>query len=297
MNRTFITQLLTFLPQDSVYFNLNGVAGDRPGQLAIALNDTKFGWNFLRAIKEDGLEPPLLIENLPLMEADAYLRGGYNEAMDEAVALARPQYTTMRNLLKKLLISGDVTLENIGKWMRLPLEVVRLFDQVFFNVRDRRDEPGYIAQLLNPDGVRVNPDTNDEELLLLRAGAKYGAREVICLAGIKADGTGQLIDELHRDFEREILIRARSLVRHGSKEDLASPGMALAKGLAIAEKRIERDQPQRNPIADALGEQYKYNPVMETLNRMTQPAVDRMIELSRQEPVKKTEPSTLSKEG
>jgi hypothetical protein len=291
MNRSYIRFLVAFLPEDSCYFVQNGVVGDRPGQLALALNDPKFGWNFLRALKEDGLPLSLVIDNLQLQEANGYLYGGYNESMDEALFLFHPANTTMRNLLKGLLICRDVTLETIANWMRLPLDVVRIFE-LFFNVRDRLDEPGYIAQLLNPDGLRINSDTDNEALLLLRTGARYGAREVIRLAGITPEGTAQSNDELLRDFERETLLKAKTCIRHGGKEDIGSPVVVSARALAIANKRMDRDQPQPNTVADALMDISKHHPVLECLKKMTQPKVDRMIELSKQDAAKKLEPAT-----
>jgi hypothetical protein len=291
MNRSYIRFLVAFLPEDSRYFAQNGVVGDRPGQLALALNDPKFGWNFLRALKQDGMELPLVIDHLQLQEANGYLRGAYDDAMDESLVLAGPQNTTMRNLLKALLICRDVTLENIANWMELPLEVVRIFDQLFFNVRDRLHERGYIAQILYPDGIRINSNTENKESLLLRAGSRHGAREVIRLAGIQSEQGGQSNDELLHDFEHETLLRAKTLVRHGRKEDMGSPVVASAKALVIADKRMERDQPQPNSVARAFEEISEYYPVLEALQRTTQPAVDRMIAISQQNAEKKPGPS------
>jgi len=85
------------------------------------------------------------MDHLELLRANDYLNGTYNEMMEEALGLAGPGNTMARNLLKALLISRDATLVDIANWMRLPLEVVRIFDPLLFNVRDRLDEPGCIA--------------------------------------------------------------------------------------------------------------------------------------------------------
>ncbi len=292
MNKAYIAQLVEFLPEDSVYFRLNGVGRSRAGRLALALNDPKFGWNWVKSLNEDGLPLPLDIDNIEFQEANAYLRGGYIESMDEVLALAGPQNTTMRNVLTGLLVSANVTLASIANFMKISLDAARIFDQLFFNARDRLDEPGYITQLLNPDGLRLNSGTDNEGLLLLRAGFRHGAREVIRLAGVKANGGRQSLDALREDFEREILEAAATRVRHGADQDVAAPVVACAKALVIADKRIQREEPQPNTVADALGEIYKYHPVMETLERMVQPAIDRMIRLSQQNADKKDRPAT-----
>jgi len=291
VNKTYITFLVEFLPEDSVYFRINGIGSDRPSRLALALNDPKFGWNWVKSIKEDGLEVPYVIGHLQLLRANDYLNGTYNEIMDEALFLLHPANTTARNMLKALLISRDLTLVGIANWMRLPWEVVRIFDQLFFNVRDRLDEPGYIAQRLNSDGVRLNPGADKEELLLLRAGFRIGAREVIRLGGIKANRTGQSNDELLRDFERETLLRANTCIRHGGEEDTGSPVVAAARALAIANKRIQRDEPPTNTLAQGFEELYKFHPVLDAIDRMIEPSVNRMIQLSQQSAGKKPGPS------
>ena len=72
---------------------------------------------------------------------------------------------------------------------------------------------------------------------------------------------------------------------------MGSPVVASAKALVIADKRMERDQPQPNSVARAFEEISEYYPVLEALQRTTQPAVDRMIAISQQNAEKKPGPS------
>ena len=173
MDASYIRLLVEFLSGDSTYFRLNGPASNRTDRLAIALNDPKFGWNFLKSIKEDGLELPPVIAHPQLLQAYRYLNGAYDEAMDDALILMHPENMTTRNALRALLICRDVTLEQIAICLRISPEAARVFDQLFYNVRDRLDEPGYIGQLLNPYGVALGSDSDSEELMLLRAGYRW----------------------------------------------------------------------------------------------------------------------------
>jgi len=291
VNKALITLLVEFLPENSSYFVRNGLGRDRPSQHALALNDPKFGWNWSKSIFEDGLEIPWVIGHQPLLDASSYLRGACIESMDQVLTLAGPLNTTTRSLLKGLLISRDATLAAIADWMRLPLEVVTLYDQLFFNVRDRLDEPGYVTQVLNPDGIRLTRDTDDEELLMLRAGYQHGAREVIRLAGIKPEKTTQSNEELLRGLERETLLRATNRVRHGGDEDLDTPAVTSVMKLLVADKRVQRDQPQPHTAADALGELGEYYPVLDAIQAMNQPAIDRMLELSQEDAINRTGPA------
>jgi hypothetical protein len=282
MNRSYVRFLVEFLPEDSCYFVRNGVGRDRPSQHALALNDPKFGWNWSKSLFEDGLEIPWVIGHQPLLDASSYLRGAYIESMDQVLTLAGPLSTTMRNLLRGLLICRDATLVGIADWMRLPLEVVTLYEQLFFNVRDRLDDPGYIAQLLHPDGFRLNRDADDEDLLLLRTGFRHGAREVARLVGFQANGGGPSLDQLRVDFERDVLRAGAARARRGGDQDLDSPAAAAAMKLIVAEKRMDRDLPPPNRMGDALTDLSDRFSLVNCIKEMTQPDVDRMIELNKE---------------
>jgi len=282
MNRSYISDLVEYMPPDSFYFVSNGVGNTRSGRRALALNDPKFGWNFVKTLKEDDLSVPAAIGHLQILQAFAHLSGSENDAIDEALFLAEPSNTTARNLLKGLLISGDVTLENIAGWMQISLEAARVYDQLFFNVRDRRDEPGYIVQILNSDSIRLNRETNNEETLLLRAGVQLGAEEVIRLAGIMPNKRGNSLVAMRENIEQETLFRAMMSARHGGDQDLDSPAMASAMKLLVAEKRVQRDEPKQSGEADVLENLSVQFSVMETLRQLNRPALDRMLELERQ---------------
>lgn len=80
-----------------------------------------------------------------------------------------------RSVLQALLMAADVTLENISSWMKVPLDTLKMFSELFFDIRDRRDEPGFIAQLLNPDGISLSRADDNDGLLLLHAGYRFTA--------------------------------------------------------------------------------------------------------------------------
>lgn len=173
----------------------------------------------------------------------------------------------------------DLTLEQIARWMRLKVPTVRAFDQLFFNVRDRRDEPGYITQLLHPDGIGVGRDYVSEELLLLRVGALFGAQEVIRVARIKPDTRVQSLDELRENLERELLLAAETRALHGGDQDLDSPVVTTAMKVLVAEKRTKRDQPKQGGDVNALEEISAHYSVMETLKQVSEPDIKKMIAL------------------
>ena len=290
MDTSYISVLVEFLSSESAYFIQSGVGQDRPSRLAIALNDPKFGWNFVRALKVDGRRFPALVTHPQLLQANAYLDGNDDDMMVQALALCHPSRTTEQNILKGLLISENVTLTGIAKFMKIPLEVVRIVDQLMFNVRDRSDDPGYLAALLFPDGIELNRRCDSEELRLLRAGAVYGAEEVIRLARIKPYGRANEIERLYESTEAGLLLAAESIIRHGGEEQIDSPTVAATMKLLVAAKRNQADEPRRNIEGEALTEIADHHPVQEWLQTYAQPGMDEMIEVSQKGDAKPVKP-------
>ena len=263
-------QLVKLLPEDSAYFRRNGIGRDLPSQQALASIDPAFGWNFLRALKADDRALPQIVMHPQLRQANAYLDGADDEIMDEVLSIAHPINTTRRNLLKGLLVSTDVTLAGIARFMRMPLEAARLFDQLLFNVRDRMNEPDYLAQIINPGGIVLNPDTDNEELLLLQAGSHFGAQEVIRLAQIQPVGSTKSLSVLRDNIEREILDRAATCSRYGGEQAFNSPAMNSALKLLVAEKRSPHDEPKKPATARAFDNICEIFPVTEAIMRTAQ---------------------------
>jgi len=210
--------------------------------------------------------------------------------MVQALALCHPSRTTEQNILKGLLISPDVTLTGIAKFMKIPPEVVRIIDQLIFNVRDRSDDPGYLAALLFPDGIELNRRCDSEELRLLRAGAVFGAEEVIRLARIKPYGRANAIERLRESTETGLLLAADSIIRNGGEEEIDSPTVAAALKLLVAAKRNQADEPPRNVVAEALEDVSNHHPVHEWLQKYARPAMDEMIEVSQKGDAKPVSP-------
>jgi hypothetical protein len=274
MEVSFIRVLVAFLPDDSSYFRRIGVGNSRPDRLAVALNDPKVGWNFLRSLIEDKLEFPLGLDHPQLQRANAYLRGAADDSVEEAMSLAHPENTTKRNILKGLLISTDVTLVEIADWMSFSLEAAQIYSELFFNVRDRRNEPGYITKILYPDGIQINSGCDSEELLMLRAGAWHGAKGLIELVNVKPPLQVGSLAELHEKLESATLRAALKSIQYNGGS-LKTPLMNLAKALMVAQKR-DRVEPFSGDEIEGLGGVSIKFAVLETLQQqMSDPGATR----------------------
>jgi hypothetical protein len=77
---------------------------------------------------------------------------------DLALAYARQQRPTQRDLLRGLLLT-NATLEQIASWLHLKVEVVRLFSELFWNVRHRLEDGIFMADLLHLNSFGEQDDS------------------------------------------------------------------------------------------------------------------------------------------
>ena len=97
------------------------------------------------------LELPIAIHDQALVRANWYLR--YNcrdDSIKRVLWIAHPQ-NHRRALLNAYLVCEDISTESIANRMGLSVEVVGLYSDLFFDVRERQDE-ALLAELVYPEG-------------------------------------------------------------------------------------------------------------------------------------------------
>jgi hypothetical protein len=117
-----------------------------------------------------------------MRRAYRYLEGNHDEQMAQAHALnASPDCKNMRQVLQGFLCARDISLEGIALQLELEAEVVKLFEALFFNVRERGD--GFRASVMFPETrigavVEAEKDFDDLERTLMRVGRERGWKDV-----------------------------------------------------------------------------------------------------------------------
>jgi hypothetical protein len=189
----------------------------RTDRLAIILNDVAFGWNLGSSYAEAGLDTPRFITQTAVVRANGWLR--HPECTDfnvtEAQALNMPDSKAQRDLLRALLCCRDVSLQEIAAACEIDPDVLGLFDQLFWNFRDRAGESLFVAQLLYkhtrfPGQADRTDEVADSGLRLCRLGYEKGMATVLRAAGPHPldDGQGNS-RSLHESLERELVIPLR----------------------------------------------------------------------------------------
>ena len=290
MNAQNIRRLVEVLPEDSRYFGKPpGVKTSEPERLAMCLNDPKFGWNFVESFIRSRIELPLdacIYDHLRRLYV-YHVENEYDPAIAEAISLTSPQNTRARDILKALLVCQDITLQGIAEWMRLSEAAVKLFQQLFFNYRDRLGEPGYITALIYPEGksATFRADYLERESSgqrLLRMGYEHGADRVASIIGYPPNAGGDEPTEMLCDeFVRLSVKNGVNLAQQGYLNAKDAPGIKVAAAFAALHKKV-RETGQTPDEIMGLGAISAGQSVMDTVMKMQEPEILHRRRLQRQ---------------
>jgi hypothetical protein len=222
-----------------------------------------------------------------LRRAYRYLQGARDEQMTMAHALkASPDCKNMRQVLQGFLCARDISLEGIALQLELDAEVVKLFEALFFNVRERSD--GFRAGVMFPETrlgavVEAEKDFDDFERTLMRAGQDHGWKDVARLAGLRPmEDEGESSETMLVDMERTIAANARMLALAGHLNRKESPEIRHGKTLMMRPKP-EAVRQQTDDDKVGLGSFGMRAPVLEHFRRITDTDTQYRMALQRQQ--------------
>lgn len=165
-----------------------------------------------------------------------------------------PNCKNTRQVLQGFLCARDISLEGIALQLELDADVVRLFEALFFNVRERGD--GFRASVLFPETrigavAEAEKDFDDLERTLMRVGRERGWKDVARLAGLRTlEDEGESTESILADMERTIAANARMLALAGHLNRKDSPGIRHGNTLMM---RLKPEAVRQQSDDDRLG--------------------------------------------
>ena len=206
------------------------------------------------------LDLPIAIHDQALVRANWYLRTDCaDDAMKRVLWIAHPQ-NHRRALLNAYLVCEDISLESIANRMRLSVEVVGLYSDLFFDIRQRQDE-ALLAELVYPEGrlpqLLGKTVKQPAEQTMLQLAYDYGVKEFERFAfPNRNNGQAESLASMAQKLEQRIFFDAMMLARMGGLNDSKLPVMKLANDLFCAKKkrRARREQGAQVPKAGAYFE-------------------------------------------
>ena len=294
MNTNAVRETFRLLPADSVAYRCNpphpGRRSKNPPEAAHhrwaeAMHNPQWGWRVALTHHASREPLPAALRDPSIRRAYRYLQGARDEPMAMAHALqASPECQNLRRVLQGFLCVRDISLEGIALQLELDVAVVRLFEALFFNVRERGD--GFRASVLFPETrigavVEVEKAFDDLERTLMRVGRDYGWQEVARLAGlIPMEDATESPDILLADMEKTIAANARMLARAGHLNRKDSPGLRQGQALMLRPKP-EAARQQTDDDRLGLGSFGMRAGVLEHFRRISEPDVQYRLRLQQ----------------
>ena len=135
-----------------------------------------------------------------------------------------------------------ITLEDIAKKLGVDVEIIWLYEKLFYNILDRRDEYMFITSLVYPEGrlEELDPRYSDRVsygTLAKRAAFNNGAEDALVAAGFPSSfmSEGSAEDNSTR-LESAMMANAYWLMRNGFGNSRNAVGLTNAKNLIAAAK-------------------------------------------------------------
>lgn len=226
----------------------SGETDRRLAKFLFGYQDVSFGWKYAQVFAKRGLPMPPILEarDEPLLQAYIYCRDSKHAGPDflQALSLTSRMRTSAAKTIRALLVTRDVDLQELGGQLRFSPEALHIYQTLFFNVADRRDDVMYIRDIVYPD-TRISEMLRDQfhndEVgdILLRAGYDNGRADVMHLAGIADSSEMMMVAsvESSKSFETLLMANAAVMARNGwvnlSKQ---SPTISNARQLVAAGK-------------------------------------------------------------
>lgn len=247
-----IKELIKLLPNNSSYFS--DILSYTPQVNAVnkflcAYKDLAFGYHIIKALIKDHIQlPPDIDEDILY---STYMFEKYNEEdwdIIQAISFTHPSNKTMEDAIKAAIIS-DTSFEDLEKIYGISKRALYAYEQLFFNIRDRKKEALFIANLVYPDTRFVELNDNylkeeDRGRLLIRSAYNNGLADTSYFIGLKnmenLISAGMTSVDAASQLESAIMVNGLFLARNGAMNTRNS-GISQAKGILIAAKQGGQD--------------------------------------------------------
>jgi DNA-binding CsgD family transcriptional regulator len=229
-------ELLCLIPENASFRQSLGRDGSEDAEielLAEADNDPAVRAKFVDAFVEVRQPLPASIDEPELLRAYGYRRFGTPDAdVEAAFTREHDLNTTNRTRLRCMLLRPEYTYAEIGKKMGLSEDTVRIYQALFWPVRDRGGF--FVTSLVYPRSRQCEfepgyPQNETTENLAYRAALTSGMEAVERLLGMNNTIMKKTINEMADHLARRILANAESVADMGClNQDMPGLKNALA---------------------------------------------------------------------
>jgi len=197
VNADRIQELADLLPEDCEYFSRFWTDNDTTlerdiGRFLTSYKDLAFGYHFVRYLVQLGKKLPPVVDEEWLTNLYYYEKHGTrDDTVLKAVSIHHPSNYFQENSLKAFLLT-DSSFKEISVRTGIHEDTIAAYEQLFFNIRDRRDEALFIAETVYPEHRVVETQESylknvDPGSFLIRSAYNNGIEDVSYFIGLKVD--------------------------------------------------------------------------------------------------------------
>lgn len=229
-------------------------------KFARAYANLQFGWHYVSCLADEGLSltPQMKKAGGPVLTAAyAYLAlDVYCPHVFEAWMIAdAPERRVQKQTIEAALLARDFNLQQFSRITGISPRTVTTFEQLFFNILDRKHDATFLATTVYPDTRMVEmfdgylrETAADVSRLLQRSGHNNGMQEMLYLAGYGTDALSALTaHDAPEKLEMMIMANGLLLARNGWINQRGNAaGFHNARGLITAAKMNGADNNSTN---------------------------------------------------
>lgn len=237
------------MPAQNPYVNRRGGAttgyrttDDEVTLFANGMSDPMFGWAFVKSFL-DAQEPlPLEVSESTLLRTFAYHQYSNRDPhVRQAFQLRKHVEKQRRTMLHCMLLIPKLSLEHIAGELLMDQDVVEIYETLFWNVRDRMNDPIYINSIVYPETTQIlwasQYHINEDYLnMAIRAATLHGIESVKQFMGMVSQ-TLEFDAEGHaKAFEAQVVSTAAHSARLGLLHQKDVPSISSGRSMVQSSK-------------------------------------------------------------
>lgn len=219
------------------------VANNREVSLyAQATNDPMFGWTFVKSFLDARRPLPAFVTDSALLRTYCFHRYSNRDPdVRRAFQLRTTAEKQKRTMLQCMLLVGKLDTEHIAGELHLDPDVVDIFETLFWNVRDRKQDTLYINSLIYPETTQVlwvdKYHLNEDYLnMALRAAVTNGLDTVKVFLGMQTQTDEFNADGHAKAFEAQVVSTAKHSARMGLLHQQNVPSISSGRSMVQSSK-------------------------------------------------------------
>ena len=250
-----IEELIGLLPERSPYVTriprIQHKAMGVPEEVDVrsyAMNDASFGWKFINSFLDLGRPVPADVYESVLLRPYCYVRyESYDRDARMAFEIENIANRTKRALLRCMLLVSEMPYRTIAESLQLTVETVKIYENLFWNIRDRLPDPAYLTQLIFPDTRKVELMPNylieeDPQNLVLRITIQHGLKVMEELLGIRNPISEFDSQSQAKSYEAQIMSAGNFVAKIGFLHQQAAYAISSARHVLQSIKLGGEDQ-------------------------------------------------------